>query len=74
MVDVKRGVASQPLVDEVDELLERRLLARAVVRPERLVAGLALLEPVDAEEVLEPLSGAQNGSPSMSKKRSPGDG
>ncbi len=54
MVDVQVGVALDPLADEVDELLERASLALAVVGPEGLELLLAILQPEDAEEVLEP--------------------
>src|SRR3954452_21750875 len=50
VVDVRARVAGEPLVDEVDEVLERLLHGGAVVRPEGAVAfGVA-----DAPEVLEP--------------------
>ncbi len=44
-------------MEEVDELLERALLALAVVRPEGSEGRPAVLAPEDAEEVLEPAVG-----------------
>ena len=55
VVDVEAGEAAAALGQVVDELLERLLLAGAIVRPQALVArrsGLVQLDP--AEEVLEP--------------------
>ena len=44
MVDVRSGIAAPSLDDEVDELLQRQPLLRAVVRPERREAASASLE------------------------------
>ena len=53
VIDVQVGVVAEPLVDEVDELLEHLLLLLAVVGPEGAVA----VAREDAEEVLEPAVG-----------------
>ena len=55
VVDVQVGVALEPLVHEVDELLERALLLRAVVAPEGVKPRLALVDRDRAEQVLEPV-------------------
>ena len=57
VVDVHVWIGAQALVEEVDELLERALLALAVVRPEGSEGRPAVLAPEDAEEVLEPAVG-----------------
>ena len=71
VVDVHVGMRAQALVDEVDELLERGALARAVVRVQRReVASTSIIPQRYSSEP----SLSQNGLPSKSKKRSPGDG
>jgi hypothetical protein len=69
VVDVEVGVAREPLVDEVDEGLERDPLGLVVVRVERLEVA------VDVEDPQRYSAGrpSQNGLPSKSKKRSPGE-
>jgi hypothetical protein len=57
VVDVHVRIGAQALVEEVDELLDRALLALAVVRPEASEGRPAVLAPEDAEEVLEPAVG-----------------
>ena len=47
------GVAVEPIDDEVDEVLERRLLGGAVVRPEPLEERRTVDDLGDAEQVLE---------------------
>ena len=54
MVDVHVGVAREPLVDEVDELLERGALGVVVVRVQRREVAVDVEDP---PEVLEPALG-----------------
>jgi hypothetical protein len=58
VVDVQAGVAGAALGDEVDQLLERALLARPVTGPDLRVPGESRLVRLsridDAEQVLQP--------------------
>ena len=54
VVDVQVGVALEPLVDEVDELLERGALGVVVVRVQRREVAVDVEDP---PEVLEPALG-----------------
>ena len=58
VVDVQARVTAAPLGDEVDQFLERALLARPVERPDlgvaRPAAGVGIGRVDDAEQVLQP--------------------
>lgn len=53
MIDVKIGVPREPLVDEINEGLERPAFRGAIVRPQRAVARRGTVEGEDAKEIFE---------------------
>ena len=74
VIDVQIRPAAEPIPDEIDELLERPLLACAIGRAKRMEALLSIVDGDGAEQVFEAAVGSKNGKPSMSKNMSPSDG